>query len=724
MGQEHLTFCRFCHAFCGLRVTVEDGKAVKIIGDKDNPMYHGYTCKKGRALPQQHYHPERLLHSQKRLADGTYAAVGADEAMDAIAEQLAGILDDHGPRAVAIYTGTFSHHYPSGTAFSMAFMDAIGSQMRFSPSTIDQPGKPMSVAFHGRWSAGPQSFSDSDVWMLVGANPLVSMWGGIPQFNPAKRLHDAKKDGLKLIVIDPRRSECGDKADIFIQPKPGEDPTILAAMVKVILDERLCDDDFVAEHVEGVEALKTAVAPFTLDYVAERADVPGEAVADAARMFATGTRGMVSCGTGPNMAPRGTLTEYLVLVLNTLCGRWIREGETIPNPFVLIPQIGGKAQAEPRPEKAYGYGVKMSVRNLTESAAGLPTAAAADEILMDGEERVRALLVQGGNPMAAWPDQLRTYEAMQKLELSVTLDIKMSATAKQCDYVIAPKLSLEAPSMTSPNESLTYYGVSPGYPAPYAQYAPAIVKPPKGADVIEEWAFFYGLAQRMGLQLHVNGTDVDMKNKPSSDEVLEMITKGSRIPLSEVKKYPHGHIFDDPPVIAAPMDEDWEHKLDVGSIELMDELAAVRAEEFYDHAGYDGDPEFSHRLISRRLFDVYNSNGRDIPDLTRNYSYNPAFMNPSDMETMDVKAGDVVEITSSRASILGIVEEAPDVRDGVISMAHAWGDAPEEDDKVRYIGSNTGRLSDNAGRIDPRCGIPVMSAIPVNVKKVPDPLEI
>ena len=66
MREVKPSFCRFCHAFCAIQVTVEDGKAVKVIGDPHNPVYHGYTCKKGRALPQQHYHPERLLHSMRR----------------------------------------------------------------------------------------------------------------------------------------------------------------------------------------------------------------------------------------------------------------------------------------------------------------------------------------------------------------------------------------------------------------------------------------------------------------------------------------------------------------------------------------------------------------------------------------------------------------------------------------------------------------------------------
>lgn len=724
MSTEYLTFCRFCHAFCAIRVTVEEGKAVKIIGDKQNPTYHGYTCKKGRQLPQQHYHPDRLLHTQKRREDGSYQPIDVANAMDEIAVQLSAILQQHGPRAVAMYSGTFTHHYPTGAAFGMAFMQAIDSPMLFSPSTIDQPGKPMAVAFHGRWNAGPTSFDSADIWMLVGTNPLVSMWGGIPQFNPAKRLHDARKRGLNLIVIDPRRTDVAEKAEIYLQPKPGEDPAILAGFVKVILDERLFDTNFVDEHVEGLAALKQAVSGFTPAYVEDRAGISGVDMVNAARMFAAGPKGMVSCGTGPNMAPRGTLTEYLVLVLNTLCGRWVKEGERIPNPFVFLPEGENKAQAEKRPDQAYGFGEKMRVRGLAASAAGLPTSAIADEILLDGEGQVRALLVVGGNPMAAWPDQLRTYDAMKKLELSVTLDIKMSATAKLSSFVIAPKLSLESPSISMPNESLTSYGVSPGYPEPYGHYAPVVVDPPEDAHVIEEWQFFYGLAQRMGLQLNINGLDVDMANEPTSDDVLEMLTNGSRVPLAEVKKYPHGHIFSDPSIVAKPRDEDWEHRLDVGATELMQELTEVLNEEFYEHGGYAGEPRFSHRLISRRMQNVYNSSGRDLEGLVKgNTSYNPAFMNPSDLEALDLKAGDLVEISSGRAMILGIVEPAPDVREGAISMAHAWGDAPEFDSSVRFIGSNTGRLTDNAGRIDPRCGMPVMSAIPVNVKKASDQLE-
>ncbi len=114
----------------------------------------------------------------------------------------------------------------------------------------------------------------------------------------------------------------------------------------------------------------------------------------------------------------------------------------------------------------------------------------------------------------------------------------------------------------------------------------------------------------------------------------------------------------------------------------------------------------------------YNSSGQQIERLTRDYSYNPAFLNPADLEELGLAPGETVEISSGAGFVLGIVEAAPDVRRGVVSMAHAWGGAPSEDGNLRTIGSNTGRLVSNAGRVETRSGQPLMSAIPVNLRKV------
>ena len=715
MAEVHTAICRFCHAFCGVKVTIEGGRPIKVIGDIDNPMYHGYTCIKGRQLPGQHAHPERLLHPQKRVGSSHVTTTSAS-ALNEIASKLGQLLRDHGPRSIALYTGTYAFPYPAGSAMAAAFMQAIGSPMHFTSGSIDQPGKPMAIAYHGRWHAGPQPFAESDTWMLVGANPVLSKWGGIPQYNPGKRLHDALTRGMKLIVIDPRLTESARNAAVHLQCKPGEDPTVLAGIIYLILRDGLHDAAFISAETSGFEALKSAVASYTPEYVAARAEVPVDLLVEATRIFAGGRRGMVTAGTGPNMAPRGTLAEYLVLVINSLCGRWLRAGEAMPNPFVLLPERRGRAQAEPKP-RAFGYGTRLRVRDLGENAAGLSAAALADEILLEGEGQVKALFSVGGNPLVAWPDQLKTWAAMKALELNVCLDIKLSATARMSHYILPPKLGLEAPAISMPNESIWFYGASTGYPEPYAMYQPALVQPPNDSDLLEEWQVFFGLAQRLGLPLVFAGHKLDMTRSYTTDELFEIMTTGSRIPLSEVKRYPHGHIFSDRSITVLPRQDDWEERLDIGNPDMLAELAEVRAEPLTGHGGYAGQGAFTHRLVSRRLNDVYNSSGRDIPRLMKNGRYNPAYMHPDDVASMGLHAGDVVEIVSTHAKILGVIEEAGDVRPGVVSMAHAFGDAPTEDHRLFSIGSNTGRLTSVEQDYDVRTGMPVMSAIPVNVRR-------
>ena len=166
-----------------------------------------------------------------------------------------------------------------------------------------------------------------------------------------------------------------------------------------------------------------------------------------------------------------------------------------------------------------------------------------------------------------------------------------------------------------------------------------------------------------------------------------------------------------------PGDAGAADRLELADATMIGELRDVAAESIDRDAGY------AFRLVSRRLPDVHNSAGRDIPKLVRKYSYNPAFMNPGDLESLGLAPGDVVEIKSNYSSILGIVEAEEGIRSGVISMPHAFGDAPgsEQDRDVRAIGSNTGRLSSVERDYDPYSGIPLMSAIPVNLAKVREP---
>ncbi len=723
-GETRSTICRVCHAGCPVLVEIEDGRPLSVRGDPDAPLYGGFCCVKGQNMAAVQQSPRRLLHSQKRQPDGSFVPIPVEQAMDEIAEKLKALLAEHGPRSIATYSGTMATNAGAANgAVTSAFLKAIRSRMGFNSNTIDQPGKMVAAALFGSWMAPPTPFEEAGVILLIGCNPLVAMSGGVPHTNPGRMLTDALKRGMKLLVIDPRRSETARRAHLHLQPRPGEDVAILAGMIRLILAEGLEDADFLAENVDGLEALRRTVEPFTPERVAARADVPAEELVALARSFARNGPGVATAGTGPNMSGHTTLFEYLLRCLNTLCGRWQRAGERVVEPPCLGQLEPVKAQAmPPYAQYAYGFGEKVRVRGLANTAAGMPTAALADEILLPGEGRVRALISHGGNPMAAWPDQLKTLEAMRALELMVQVDTKRSATARQADYVIAVKHPLEMPGMTLTQEYLSAYAPGFGTTQPYASYTPALVDPPEGSDLIEDWELFYGLAQRMGLQLvikpvsftgtvRVEGQAMDMLDKPSTDDLFDMVTRGSRIPLDEVRRHEGGAIYDDPPLFVAPKDEGWTGRLDVGNEVMMNDLAGVANER--DEA----DRAWPYRLVSRRQMNVLNSVGVDEPGQTGRTPTNPAYMHPDDLEALGVAPGDLVEIRSARAAIHGVVARDPNLRRGLVSMTHSWGDAPDRDGEVREIGSNTGRLSAVDTDFEPYTGLPRMSNIPVRVAR-------
>jgi anaerobic selenocysteine-containing dehydrogenase len=715
----HRTFCRFCHAACPMEVDVEDNVIVGVRGDGNDPIFGGYTCIKGRHLADQHHHPDRLRTALRRRPDGGFDEIPTAQAFDEIADRLRPILADNDPRAVATYAGTATFQNAAAHPVGRAFHAAIGSPSFYTSITIDQPAKLVTPLRLGTWSAGVQPWNTADVSLVVGINIVVSMLGipGGPTFvNPLAALRDARKRGLKLIVIDPRRTETAVMADIHLQVKPGEDPTLLAGMLRVILDEDLIDHEFCDRWVDGLDELHRSLRAFDLDHVAERTGVPADDIVEAARTFAAASRGMATCGTGPNMAPHGTLMEHLAACFNVVCGRFPREGEQVQNPTGVLgltgPASTPKAQVKrPRPEYL-SNGPKARMRGLTSILGQPPTAALADEILEPGDGQVKALFTVGGNPVLAWPDQAKVVRALESLELHVALDIRLSATARLADYVIPSALSLERPDVPT--------NVDRWFEVPYVMYSPAVIEPDD--TMVDEAGFYVEIARRLGLTLELPGGELTPDMRPTGDDLLELGYPFVRVPWAELRETDGAEIRPELTMTVQPADPDCTDRFAVAPDGLGEELRSIRAERdpYGELRGYD--PEVhTHRLTSRRLKGVFNSSGREIEALRAKEGTSYAHAHPSDLERWGVTDGDLVDISSPRSTVRTVVKAAPDVRPGSVSMAHSWGDLPGETGPVadpRVLGDTTGRLSDNASLYDPITGLPVMSAIPVKVTPV------
>lgn len=714
------TYCRFCHANCPMLAEVENNRLLSVSPDTDNEVFGGYTCVKGRQLPEQQYLPERILSSLKKNADGSRTAISSAQALDEIGDKLKAILEKYGPRSIASYNGTVSFQNSATHPVAKAWHVALDSPSYYTSITIDQPAKVgIGQARMGFWAGGSHTWKDSNVALIIGNNTLVSHFsipGGIPSFSPANALREGKKRGLKVICVDPRKSEVASRSDLHLQIKPGQDAVLLAGLIHIILEENLHDAEFCAEHIENLGTFKASLSRFTPAYVAERTDLAEADIVNAARMFAAGPKGTASTGTGPEMGPYPNLVQHLVQSINAICGRHYRAGEKLPNAGVLSPLAPRLAQAvPPQPEWLTGVRSRVSddIGEVTVLTANgpikeMPTSICADEILMEGDGQIKALICVGGNPLLAWPGQEKAFEALKNLDLLVCIDYKLSVTAELADYVIGSKLCLERDDLTVLTDIW--------YEQPYSHYTKAVIE--AEGDVIEEWELFWELGKRLGLDLSIDQKHpLDMETKPSKYDILEKMTTGSRVPLEEIVKRDGGHVYDVPDVIVQPADPATQGRMDLFPAGLAEELqgAATDADTSFKAKG-----NFPYLLISRRMKNTFNSTGPELSVLAAKDTTNPAYINPQDLAELNIADGDIISISSERGEIPAVVKSSPDIKRGVVSMAHCWGAAPDGtgDNKVREIGANTNRLINNLDHPEKYSGMARHSAIPVKLSKV------
>jgi len=277
--------------------------------------------------------------------------------------------------------------------------------------------------------------------------------------------------------------------------------------------------------------------------------------------------------------------------------------------------------------------------------------------------------------------------------------------------VIAPRMSPEMAGHTLKIETAsTHYATGYGFPADYAQYSEPIVEPPAGSEVVEDWEVFYGVAKRLGLPLVVTTAGgekvpLDMQTAPMPDELVTLLSRGSRVPLDEVKRHPHGAFFPaDPPVVVAPKELGWTGRLDM----LRDLAAHVPSPD------EPADPTYPFRLLNRRMMHVVNSS-YNARGAAGHPNVNPAFLNATDLAALDLAEGDLVELESPHGVIRSIVGVDDELRNGTVSIMFGFGGPPEDDARVREIGSNVARLLSTTDFFDPYSGQPLMSNVPIRI---------
>lgn len=707
---EQRSVCRICIGTCGTILSVENGRIARVRGDKSHPLSRGYACTKGLAAGEALSAPDRIHHAMKRQPDGSYARIDLRTALVEIAAKAAELQQEEGPETVALFKGTQAYLNVALSPMLQAWAAAVGTHNFFTTMTIDQSAKYVSWERLGNWGAGKHHFHESDVMMLVGTNPLVSLSVmGMFSYNMTKLVREARARGLKFIVIDPRRTEMAEQADLHLQVRPGQDPTLFAGIVREVLQNEWHDREFCDRHVEGMESLRRAVASFTLDHVAARVDVPAEQIRAAARMFAhEGRRGAAITGTGPNMAARSNLAQHMIDALNVICGRFRRAGDPIANPGILNPQTDVHAEVIP-PRRDWQNGPKSRVRGIGGMYGEMMSATLPEEILTPGKGRIRALFVAGGNPAVAMPDQDKSVEALKALDLLVVIDPFMTPTARLAHYILPPKLMYER------EEFLMGAGYEPLFmPVPFQQFVEAAVPPPAGSEATDEWWIFWELARLMGKQIVLNDVALDMDRAPTTRDILRIVAKNAAITVDALAAEREPRIFDLPGNVVKPARSSNDARFQVMPDDVEAELGELLQESRPDAEWRSR--LFPFMLISRRMREVMNTTGINLPSIRRLHRSNPAYMHPDTIASIGAEPGAMVRIRSEHSMIYGRLAADPTLRRDVLSMVHCWGGLPEEEASYDEVGSCTAKLISLDAPSEPINAMPRMSAIPISVE--------
>ncbi len=714
--REVTSFCRTCIAACGTRLQIDSNdRIVQVRGDKEQPLTRGYLCFKGLQAEEAHHGPARILHPLKRQPDGSFKRIELERALDEIADKMRPYYESGDRNAIALFIGNCGYMASAAYTMQRGFMAAIGSRAYYTTATIDSPNKMVVFERQGGWAAGMPTLEQSEVAMVFGSNPRVSHFcNGFVTSDPTRRLREAARDGLKLIVIDPRETETAHYATLQLQPIPGQDSAIAGAMLRIILDEGWHDAEFANRYTtpEGLAALRKAVEPFTEAYAERRAGLAPGQIRAAAELFARDyKRGSAFSGTGLGMAPFSNVAQHFINSLNIVCGRFLRAGDKFPvNLFGPEPEVHEGVIPPPRtfemvpPGRTRGAGALLGER----LSATLP-----DEILMPGKGQVRCLIVLGGNPGNSVPDTSRMMQAFEALDVSLAIEPYMTATAKHASYILPPTLPYERGDLPTFAGGVSLYTVN------WLQYAPPVISPPEGSEVCEDWYPLWAIARRLGIAIDYDGKGpLPTDRKPTTEELLEIRLRGACVSWEELKKYPSGKLFDRDDWVVRPA-----RPGDTGRFDLMPADVEAELHDYLQTKGGPGDyishgKRFGYLLSSRRMRDVMCSNGTELANTRKRNPSNPLYVNPADMDHIGISDGDLVRVSSDHGSVVAFVETDDTMRPGVVSLAHGWGGEAIEGANEWDGVANVNLLIAGDRDFAAVSAMPRMSAIPVNIERL------
>lgn len=710
--------CTSCDGFCPVAVKVENGQVTKVT-TRDHPLLKDVLCMKGAFAPKSFAHPSRILHPLKRVGDrgdGDWQQVSWEDAMDDIAEKLKRVVDQYGPEAFAV-----SHSGATGISDSglcRRFMNHLGS-----PNWISGVAYCMgNTAAVNRMVYGWYPRTDilnSNCIVLFGHDPRRHSWT-----MEYKSIRMAQARGAKLIVLDPRKSENAEAADIWLPLRAGTDAAMTFGWLNVIITEELYDKEFVQDWTVGFDEFVSRAREYPVDRVANITGVDPELIREAARMYATNSPATIPWSPITDQQVSSTSAIRLQCILRSITGNLdVKGGDTFVG---FSPAVRSDSEIEmhhilPDEQKAkqlgsqefpvFTYRGMEALGDATERVWGtrwanlisgcyMANPMAVFKAMADGDPYpVKAFFAMANNTLMAYANNKRIYKGLMNQDLIVTFEHAMTPTAQIADYVLPGDSWLERPSMQA--------GVSD-----------AAMEPP--GDCRNVTVFWHMLAKRMGFgdafPWETPNQLLDYRLEPSDTTWDEVVAAGrtpnlhrGQAPTDDEKKYLRTGF-------ATPS----------GKVELYSKVLEDLGFDplpYYREAAAPDD-KFPLSLFIGLPDDEYFRTGqRHVPELRNRVPDQTFFMSPEDAKELGVADGDWTRLATKIGEIFGRVFVRSSMPKGLVRVPHGWWKPEsrkglENMSGMRHFSDTIITSDDDPDLIDLEQGIPHLKGVPCSVTKL------
>ena len=709
------TFCRVCEPMCGLEVQIDAGRVEKVRGSTGHVLSRGHLCAKAQAAAEVSYDIDRVKYPLKRgKVSGKFDRISWEQAIEEISSRLQRIQQKHGPESVATYSGNPTGFSAAALIWWGAFKKLLGVKWAYGVAADDVVA-PMVASHFLYGSLG--SILKPDLWrtefvLVMGANPFVSHSSLFTEPALREAFSEVKKRGGRILVIDPRRTETAKKNE-HVSINAGTDAYLLLAMLHTIFEEKLQTGSFLEDNSDNAHILSEQIRDFTPEFAAIHTGIDPAEIRQLAKDFAMSRSACVVGRTGTCTQRFGTLTNMLQNILCLVTGNVDVEGGMLFGDGLF--DFGELLEAS-------GANVYAGLYSRTTGQVGvadnLPSTALPSDILVEGDEQVRALFTIAANPMLSSPvGGALLGEALEALDLHVSIDCYVNETNRYADYVLPATTMYE-------REDIPLFAMS-------AMLRPSIWATEAVADAQgearQEWQILNDLCRKLGfggcyeskLLRLLARLGYQAKPKFFFDMIIRTSPWGDKFGIKRsglsfkklVQKYPDGYRLMEFPrtgVIRKKM-RTKNGRVNLGQSAIIDEIVRLRSD-----AGASAD--YPYLLIGQREMLSQNSWLHNVETTMREGREQTVKLHPEDAREQGFREGDKVRIESRWGAVEVKVKFTRDMKRGNIALPHGWGHQGGWGRANRAGGVNSNILaSDNPADTERISGGSIFNGIPVRL---------